>query len=76
MANGDISRLSPRGASVNDPLLVQCCWLGSQALFFEVIAEKTDQRCSTLWPPQRGQITSSFLIVGEVKILVNVFLQA
>ena len=34
VANGDISKLSPRGASVNDPLLVQCCGLSSRALFF------------------------------------------
>jgi hypothetical protein len=30
---------------------------GSQALFLEVITEKTDQHCSTFLPPQRGQTT-------------------
>lgn len=38
MANGDISRLGPRGAAVNDQLLVQCPGLGSQALFLEGMA--------------------------------------
>jgi hypothetical protein len=41
VANGDISRLGPRGAAVNDPLLVQSCRLRSQALFLEVRSEKT-----------------------------------
>src|SRR3989442_4325891 len=31
--------------------------LSSQALFLEVITEETDQHCSTLWLPQRGQTT-------------------
>jgi len=48
---------SPRGVPVNDPLLVQCCGSGSQALFLEVITEKTDQDCSTFWLPQWGQTT-------------------
>jgi hypothetical protein len=33
-----VSTLSSRGVPVNDPLLVQRCGLGSQALFLEVMA--------------------------------------
>jgi len=49
--------------------------LSSQALFFEVTAEKADQRCSTLWLPQCGQVVFSLSCSAMVKIFENVFLQ-
>jgi hypothetical protein len=55
VANGDISRLSPRGASVNARSWCKCCGFGSQALFLEVITEETDQHCSTFLLPQWEQ---------------------
>src|SRR6266550_6356899 len=33
-------------------------WKGCYALFLDMIAEKADQRCSTLLLPQNGQSTS------------------
>jgi hypothetical protein len=56
VANGDISRLSPRGTSVNDRFWCMTAFgaalgLSSQALFLEVIPEKADQRCLTSWLP-------------------------
>ncbi len=50
--------------------------LSSQALFFEVTAEKADQRCSTLWLPQCGQAIFTLPCSTMVKVLEKVFLQA
>lgn len=47
-----------------------------QALFFEVTAEKVDQRCSTSWLPQCGQAVFSTSCSEMVRVSVNVFLQA
>src|SRR5712692_6611743 len=46
------------------------------ALFFEVTAEKADQRCSTLWLPQCGQVVFTLSCSAMVNIFENVFLQA
>src|ERR1019366_6953705 len=48
----------------------------SQALFLEVITEKTDQHCSTFWLPQWGQTTPPASYSVSVSAFVNVFLQA
>ena len=46
-----------------------------QALFFEVTAEKADQRCSTLSLAQCGHAILSLSCSAMVKIFENVFLQ-
>ena len=48
----------------------------SQALFFEVIAENADQRCSTFLLPQCGQAIFSLPCSAMVKTLEKGFLQA
>jgi len=48
-------------------------WL--QALFFDVTAEKADQRCSTFLLPQYGQEIFSLSCRAMVKIFENIFLQ-
>jgi hypothetical protein len=40
------------------------------------MAENADQRCSTFWLPQCGQVTFSLSCSAMVKILEKVFLQA
>jgi len=50
--------------------------LSSQALFFEVMAEKEDQPCSTFLLRQCGQTMFSFSCSAMVKLFENVFLQA
>jgi hypothetical protein len=50
--------------------------LSSQALFLEVMTEKADQRCSTLWLPQWGQVTLPSSLSASARIFENVFLQA
>jgi len=52
--------------------------LGScvHALFFEVMAEKADQPCSTFLLRQCGQTMFSFSCSATVKLFENVFLQA
>ena len=56
VANGDSITLSPRGP-VSMTAFGAVPGLSSQALFLEVITEDTDQHCSTLRLPQRGQTT-------------------
>jgi len=46
-----------------------------QALFFEVMTENADQRCSTFLLPQCGQAIFSFACRTIVKILEKAFLQ-
>jgi hypothetical protein len=48
----------------------------TQALFFEVMAVKADQLCSTLLLPQCGQMTLPFSYWASVSTFENVFLQA
>ena len=50
--------------------------LSTQALFFEVMAEKADQPCSTFLPRQCGQMMLPFSCSAMVKLFENVFLQA
>jgi len=57
-------------------LLTRNVYAALHALFFEVTAEKADQRCSTLWLPQCGQVVFSLSCSAMVKIFENVFLQA
>jgi hypothetical protein len=47
-----------------------------QALFFDVIAEKADQRCSTFLLPQWGQAIFSFSCRAMVKVFKKAFLQS
>jgi hypothetical protein len=60
---------------VNCPEMVQRPRPRLQALFFDVTAEKVDQRCSTLWPPQSGHFIVCLSCSAMVKIFENVFLQ-
>ena len=46
------------------------------ALFFEVMAEKADQPCSTFLLRQCGQTMFSFSCSAMVKLFENIFLQA
>jgi len=50
--------------------------LSSQALFFEVMAEKADQPCSTFLLRQSGQTMFSFSCSAMGKLFEKVFLQA
>jgi hypothetical protein len=50
--------------------------LGSQALFFEVMAENADQRCSTFLLPHCGQAIFSFSCRAMVKVFKKAFLQS
>ena len=56
MANGDISTLGSMDPSVNARFWCSAR-IRSQALFLEVMTEKTGQHCSTLWLRQWGQTT-------------------
>src|SRR5207253_1107086 len=47
-----------------------------QALFFEVMAENADQRCSTFLPPQCGHAIFSFSCRAMVKVFKKAFLQS
>jgi hypothetical protein len=47
-----------------------------QALFLEVTAEKTDQRCSTCWLPQCGQAVFWASCSAMCRTFAKVFLQA
>jgi hypothetical protein len=62
--------LSRNGISLLHPQ--QCHY---QALFFEVMAEKADQPCSTFLLRQCGQTMFSFSCSAMVKLFENVFLQ-
>ena len=48
----------------------------AQALFFDVMAEKSDQPCSTFLLRQCGQTMFSISCWATVKLFENVFLQA
>ncbi len=48
----------------------------AQALFFEVMAENADQRCSTFLLPQCGQAFFSFSCRAMVKVFKKAFLQS
>lgn len=76
MANESNSDSTPGGGHVNDRFWCSAAHLSSQALFLEVMAEKTDQRCSTFVLPQCGQLTPPSSDSTRDKILENVFLQA
>jgi len=60
------------------PLLVEVADLaeGHQALFFDVMAEKSDQPCSTFLLRQCGQTIFPSSCSAMVKLFENVFLQA
>jgi hypothetical protein len=53
-------------------LLEKC----GQALFFEVIAENADQRCSTFLLAQCGQAIFSFSYRAMVELFKKAFLQS
>jgi len=55
---------------------VQCCGLSSQALFFEVMTEKADQRCSMFLLSQCGQALFYFSCRAMVKVFKKAFLQS
>ena len=57
-------------------MLVAVLGRSGQALFLEVMTEKADQCCSTLLPPQCGQVIFSLPCSAIVKILEKAFLQA
>jgi len=71
------ARLAHAGADIAQVLRVRASSCRCvQALFFEVTAEKADQRCSTLRLPQCGQVVISASCSAMVRIFSNVFLQA
>jgi hypothetical protein len=71
-----LQRFAEKNGLADVEAICTSSYLSIQALFFEVTAEKVDQRCSISRPPQCGHAVFSASCSAMVRIFENVVLQA